>query len=61
MISQDGSGFITPEEVKCILGFGKMISETAWSEVVRQVDVNGDGKISYDEFKKMMLKFMEEA
>jgi calcium-dependent protein kinase len=56
---QDKSGFITPEEVKCILGFGKQISESAWTDIVKQVDANGDGKISYEEFKEMMMKFME--
>ena len=61
MISQDGSGYITPEEVKCMLGFGKQISESAWYELVKQVDENGDGKISYDEFKAMMTKLAEET
>ena len=61
MLSQDGSGYITPEEVKYILGFGKVISEQGWQEVVKQVDENGDGKISYEEFKKMMVKFMKQS
>jgi Ca2+-binding EF-hand superfamily protein len=41
------------------LGFGKQISESAWTDIVKQVDENGDGKISYEEFKEMMMKFME--
>lgn len=25
-------------------------------EIIKAVDLNGDGKISYDEFKKMMMQ-----
>jgi len=32
------------------LGFGKTLSEEAVQEVIRQVDENGDGEISFEEF-----------
>lgn len=50
MFDKDGSGSISPEEIKEILGFGKSISEEAVNEVIRQVDANGDGEISFEEF-----------
>ena len=54
MFDKDGSGFISSEEIKEILGFGKTLSEEAVNKIIRQVDENGDGQISFDEFAKMM-------
>ena len=42
-----------------VLGVGKRISEKVWAEVIKEVDVNGDGQISYEEFEKMMAKFLQ--
>ena len=56
MFDKDGSGFISSEEIKEILGFGKTLSEEAVNEVIKQVDANGDGEISFDEFSAMMKK-----
>jgi len=56
MFDQDGSGYITSDEVKSILGAGQNISEEAWDAMIKEVDENGDGQISYEEFKHMMLK-----
>jgi calcium-dependent protein kinase len=58
MFDDDSSGYITIDEVKMILGCGKTISEEAWKSVIEEVDQNGDGKISYEEFKGMMMKFI---
>lgn len=35
--------------------FGK---ENIWDEIIKEVDVNGDGEISFEEFKLMMSKFL---
>lgn len=56
MFDKDGSGFISSEEIKEILGFGKTLSEEAVNEVIRQVDANGDGQISFEEFSQMMKR-----
>ena len=53
---QDGSGFISAQEIKEILSFGKTLSEDAVNEIVKQVDANGDGQISFEEFAAMMKK-----
>lgn len=38
------------------MSFGKTISEEAVDDIVRQVDANGDGQISFEEFASMMKK-----
>ena len=51
MFDKDGSGTISAAEIKEVLGFGKTMSEEAVNEVIKQVDENGDGEISFEEFK----------
>lgn len=54
MFDKDGSGLISASEIKEVLGFGKAMSEEAVDEVIKQVDANGDGEISFEEFSAMM-------
>ena len=56
MFDKDNSGFISSEEIKEILGFGKTISEEAVNDIINQVDANGDGQISFEEFSHMMKR-----
>jgi Ca2+-binding EF-hand superfamily protein len=32
------------------------IPDEVFQDIVRQVDTNGDGEVSFDEFKSMLLK-----
>jgi len=57
MFDKDGDGFISPDEVKIILGAGKNFSENIWIQVISEVDQNNDGLISFEEFEFMMSKF----
>jgi Ca2+-binding EF-hand superfamily protein len=50
---------ISAEEIKEVLGFGKTLSEEAVNEIIKQVDENGDGQISFEEFAAMMRKLQE--
>ena len=59
MFDKDNSGFISSEEIKEILGFGKTLSEEAVNEIIKQVDANGDGQISFEEFSAMMKKLQD--
>lgn len=37
-----------------MLGVGKNIDEKVWNDIIYEVDGNGDGEISFPEFKTMM-------
>ena len=57
VFDKDGSGSISTNEVKGILGVGKQVSENIWKDLIKEVDQNNDGSVSFDEFKNMMNKF----
>jgi Ca2+-binding EF-hand superfamily protein len=41
------------------LGGGKLTgNDEIWDQIIKEVDVNQDGEISYEEFKLMMQKFL---
>ena len=54
LFDRDGSGSISAKEVKDVLGLGKNIDDGVWNQIVCEVDGNGDGEISFEEFKVMM-------
>lgn len=39
----------------------KFGNESIWDEIIKEVDINGDGEISFEEFKVMMAKFLDVA
>lgn len=53
-INKDGK--ISAEEIKQILGGQKTIQvdENQWEDILREVDVDGDGCVDYEEFIQMM-------
>ncbi len=56
----DKSGSITIDEIKKILGANvNDIDEEEWQQIVNEVDENGDGEISFEEFQKMMINMFE--
>jgi Ca2+-binding EF-hand superfamily protein len=56
MFDKDNSGTISSSEIKEVLGFGKGMTNEAVEVVIKQVDENGDGEISFEEFSVMMKK-----
>ena len=59
MFDKDNSGAISANEVKEILGGGKKFgSEKIWNDIIKEVDTDGNGEISYEEFKEMMTKLI---
>ena len=46
---QDGSGTISKEELKILLGTGgnSNIDDNIWDEIIKEVDDNSDGEISF--------------
>jgi len=41
-----------------VLDHGKKLEERVWDDIIKEVDINGDGEISYAEFEKMMEKLL---
>ena len=59
MFDTDGSGKIDASEVKNLLegdDFKDQISKDSLSSLIKEVDVNGDGEIDFEEFLAMMRK-----
>lgn len=56
MFDIDGSGAISAQEIKKILGDEVLANDDVWLEIVKKVDQNGDGEIDLKEFKEMMMK-----
>ena len=59
MFDSDGSGKIDATEVKRLLEgeeFKDQISKDSLNKIIREVDVNGDGEIDFEEFLAMMRK-----
>jgi len=62
LFDQNNDGKITSEEIKNILGdeFGDE-DDNIWKEILSEVDYNNDGCITFDEFCRMMNKFVENS
>lgn len=59
MFDKDGGGSISTDEIKQVLSFGQTLDEAVVNQIIQQVDANGDGEISYEEFAAMMIKNIE--
>ena len=57
---RDGSGEISIDEIRDVLGVGRSISEEVWQQLVKEVDENGDGEVSFEEFKIMMMGLLKQ-
>eukprot|EP00826_Nyctotherus_ovalis_P002192 TRINITY_DN10418_c0_g1_i1.p1 TRINITY_DN10418_c0_g1~~TRINITY_DN10418_c0_g1_i1.p1 ORF type:complete len:410 (+),score=128.02 TRINITY_DN10418_c0_g1_i1:26-1231(+) len=51
-------GYISPEELKLVLGPGKKLDEKVWKKIIAEVDTNGSGKISYEEFEHLLMNYL---
>ena len=45
MFDKDGSGTISPDEIKEVLGFDSTISKEEIDKIIAEVDENNDGEI----------------
>lgn len=54
LFDKDGSGTISPEEIRKALGFSE--NDEHLNALIAEVDENGDGEIQFDEFCNMMRK-----
>ena len=63
MFDKDGSGIISADEIREVLqsGQSETMSIKDVDAIIRQVDANGDGEISFEEFVHMMTGFNDQA
>ena len=58
IFDKDNNGFIDASEIRAVLGKGKNLDDNVWEELISEVDINGDGEVSFKEFKKMMQQLI---
>ena len=58
IFDKDNNGFIDASEIRAVLGKGKNLDDGVWEELIQEVDINGDGEVSFKEFKKMMQQLI---
>jgi calmodulin len=52
---RDGSGTLSAREIKRMMReMGQELDDEDVDEMIRQADIDGDGEISWEEFKAMM-------
>ena len=57
MFDIDQNGRITVEEIKSMLGGDLLnVSDDFWTDILGEGDENGDGEITFEEFKLMMQR-----
>ena len=55
VFDKDGNGFISTKELREVLKeLGDDVSDKEIIEMIRNVDIDGDGKVNYDEFVQML-------
>mmetsp|Transcript_29657 Transcript_29657/g.45208 ORF Transcript_29657/g.45208 Transcript_29657/m.45208 type:complete len:137 (+) Transcript_29657:1277-1687(+) len=54
IFDRDGSGSISFTEVKALLDHGGGTNNQVFEEMIAEMDLDGDGEISFPEFEKMM-------
>lgn len=59
LFDRDDNGYISSAELKQVLDQGKKFDENVWSNMIKEVDFNGDGEISYQEFERMMEQLLK--
>jgi calcium-dependent protein kinase len=61
MFDKDGSGTIDKDEIKEFFSMSDAGNEEFINELIEEVDKNGDGEISFNEFKDMMIKIISKV
>lgn len=56
MFDKDNNGYISAAELRHVMStLGEKITESDVEEMIREADIDGDGKVNYQEFVKMMV------
>ena len=55
VFNRDGDGFISAPELRSVMvNLGEKLTDEELEEMIREADVDGDGQINYQEFKRLM-------
>lgn len=55
MFDRDGNGYIDADELRlCMMNLGEKLTLDEVEEMIREVDVDYDGRMNYEEFVKLM-------
>jgi len=56
-LDKDKKGYVDSEDIKHIFGaIGKKIDDHVWGDLINEADENSDCMMSFEEFKKAMMK-----
>ncbi|UKK01874.1 calmodulin [Theileria orientalis] len=56
VFDRDGNGFISAQELRHVMtNLGERLTDEEVDEMLREADIDGDGKINYEEFVKLMV------
>lgn len=47
LFDKDGSGSISPQELKSLLGLSSKFTAKTWEWIIKTIDQNGDGQVFY--------------
>ena len=57
IFDRDGNGYIDSKELKQVVTrMGHVLTNAEADELMKEADLDGDGKLDYNEFVKMMLQ-----
>lgn len=57
VFDKDQDGSITQDELRSVMSnLGQKLSSQELDEMIKEADIDGDGKINYKEFVKMMVR-----
>ena len=57
MFDVNGDGWISRDELRTVMhNLGERLSEQELDDMIREADLNGDGKVNYEEFVRMWMQ-----
>lgn len=55
--NRSGGGFLNESDLRTVLSqMGESVTDEELDALIKEIDVDGDGKISFDEFQQMLIK-----
>lgn len=58
LFDKDKSGKILLEEFQEVVQYNNDVMLDNWKAMIKEVDLNGDGEIDFDEFKVLLMKLV---